>query len=340
MKKIIRNTVLGMAAVLAVIGGFICYKINSPAFGVRTINYVYINEKKDYANLIAQLKTSTHLKNVDLFVRLAQIMKYPENVKSGRYEITPRTTYLGAIRMLRSGHQIPVKLTFNNIRLKEEFAEKIGEQMMFDSDTLLNYLNDPDVTASLGFDTSTILTLFIPNTYEIYWNTPADNFLKRMKKEYDHFWTDQRRRKANSINLSPVEVSILASIVEEESALPSEYPIIAGLYLNRLRKGMFLQADPTVKFAAGNLALKRITNRHLLVESPYNTYQNPGLPPGPIRIPSIKGIDAILNYREHNYLYMCAKEDFSGAHNFAVTLTEHHLNAQKYQAALNRNHIW
>lgn len=340
MKKIIRNTVLGIAAALVAMGGFIYYKINSPAFDIRTASYVYIYEKNDYADLIDQLKTSVHLKDVDLFVRLAQRMKYPENIKVGRYEVTPQTTYLGAIRMLRSGSQAPVKLTFNNIRLKEDFAERIGEQMMFDSDTLLNRLNDPEETASLGFDVRTILTMFIPNTYEIYWNVPVDKFLIRMKKEYDHFWTDQRREKAKAMNLSPVEVSILASIVEEESALPSEYPIIAGLYFNRLRKGMFLQADPTVKFAVGDLSLKRITNRHLLVESPYNTYQNPGLPPGPIRIPSIKGIDAVLNYREHNYLYMCAKDDFSGGHNFAATLTEHSQNAQKYQAALNRNHIW
>ncbi|MCL1937305.1 MAG: endolytic transglycosylase MltG [Candidatus Azobacteroides sp.] len=340
MKKIIRNIVLVIIVVLVAMGGFVYYKINSPAFGIQKASYIYINEEKNYLQLMDQLKTAAHLKDVNLFERLAHMMKYSENVKSGRYEITPQTTYLEAIRMLRSGRQMPVKLTFNNIRLKEDLSERIGEQMLFDSDALLSRLNDPNVTASLGFDTITILAMFIPNTYEIYWNTPVDKFLERMKKEYNHFWTDQRREKANALHLSPVEVSTLASIVEEETALPSEYPIVSGLYINRLRKGMPLQADPTVKFAVGDVSLRRIANWHLHIESPYNTYLYSGLPPGPIRIPSIKGIDATLNYKEHNYLYMCAKEDFSGTHNFSIAFSEHLVNAKKYQDMLDRNHIW
>jgi UPF0755 protein len=200
-------------------------------------------------------------------------------------------------------------------------------------------LSNPSVCESLGFDTTTIVSLFIPNTYEMYWTLSVDNFLQRMKKEYEHFWTDKRLEKANALSLSPVEVSVLASIVEEETADRSEYSIVAGLYINRLRKGMLLQADPTVKFAVGDVTLRRILFAHLEVDSPYNTYKHSGLPPGPIRIPSISGIDAVLNYAEHNYLYMVAKEDFSGKHNFAVSLSEHNQNARKYQEALNRNHI-
>jgi UPF0755 protein len=241
--------------------------------------------------------------------------------------------------MLRNGNQVPVKLTFNNIRLKKDFTERISHQLMLDSPTLLERLNDSSFAASLGFDTATIMTLFIPNTYEMYWNIPVDHFLKRMKTEYNRFWTKERLAKADAISLSPAEVSILASIVEEETAKKEEFLLVAGLYLNRLRKGMLLQADPTVKFAANDVTLRRILYHHLEIDSPYNTYKHPGLPPGPIRLPSISAIDAVLNYTEHSYLYMCAKEDFSGAHNFAVTLKEHNTNARNYQAALNRNNI-
>lgn len=181
--------------------------------------------------------------------------------------------------------------------------------------------------------------MFIPNTYEVYWNTSAKNFMNRMKKEYDRFWNDSRKAKAKEIGMSPVEVAILASIVEEETAAYDEYPVVAGLYINRLKRNIPLQADPTVKFAWGDFTLQRILFSHLEIDSPYNTYKHTGLPPGPLRIPSIKGLDAVLNYQKHSYLYMCAKEDLSGRHNFAKTLAEHSRNAKKYQAELNRRKI-
>jgi UPF0755 protein len=337
--RLILNGLLGFVFLGIIIVAAAYYKINSPAFDISKNTFIYIDNKKEYKEVLLQLQTTAPVKNSSLFKKLAARMKYPENIKSGKYEITPRTTYLEAVRMLRSGRQVPVKLTFNNIRLKSDFAERIGNQLLFDSNVLLERLNDPAVTSSLGFDTITILSIFIPNTYEIYWTTPLDQFLERMKKEYDRFWTKERRAKAEAIHLSPVEVSILASIVEEETASKAEFPIVAGLYLNRLKKGMRLQADPTVKFAAGDVLLKRILYAHLQIDSPYNTYKNSGLPPGPIRAPSISALDGVLNYREHFYLYMCAKEDFSGTHHFAVTLSEHNRNAQKYQEALNRNNI-
>lgn len=338
-----KKSILGVLIILiltaAIMGGIFFIKIFSPAFKTDKITYLYIDEKKDYDAILSQLKMQSKIKDIHLFERLASIMKYPENMKSGKYEIKPQLNYLELVRMLRNGNQTPVKLTFNNIRLKKDFAEKVGSQFMFGQEILLDKLNDPEVCQSLGFDTITIMSMFIPNTYEIYWTVFIAQFLERMKKEYDHFWTAERLRKAGELSLSPVEVSILASIVEEETADKSEYPIIAGLYINRLRKGMHLQADPTVKFASGDFELRRILFSHLTIDSPYNTYRNTGLPPGPIRIPSISGIDAVLNYIPHNYLYMVAKEDFSGRHNFAVTLSEHNKYANKYREALNRNNI-
>jgi UPF0755 protein len=340
MKKIILRILLAIFLLIVTSFGIGYYIINLQAFDIKKNTYIYIEKKENYSDLLLQLKMKANIKNLAFFEQIASIMKYPENMKPGRYEITPESGYLETVRMLRNGRQTPIKLKFNNIRLKEELAEKIGSQLMFGPVALLNQLNDPEITRSLGFDTSTVLTLFIPNTYEMYWNISVDKFLEKIKKEYNRFWTEDRLKKAASIHLSPVEVSILASIIEEETAKKSEYPIVAGLYINRLRKGMHLQADPTVKFAVGDVTLKRILTYHLQVESPYNTYLHAGLPPGPIRLPSISAIDGVLNFEEHNYLYMCAKENFSGYHNFAVTLNEHNQNAQNYQTALNRNRIW
>jgi len=325
--------------IAVVIGGIFFIKIVSPAFKADKITYIYIDEKKDYEALLNQLEMQSQIKDIHLFKRLASVIKYPQNMKSGKYEIKPRLNYLGLIRMLRSGNQTPVKLTFNNIRLKKDFAERVGDQFMFGPEVLLNELNNPDVCQSFGFDTTTIICMFIPNTYEVYWTISVTQFFERMKKEYDRFWTSERLRKAGELSLNPVEVSILASIVEEETADKSEYPIIAGLYINRLRKSMPLQADPTVKFAVGDFGLRRILYVHRDVDSPYNTYKNQGLPPGPIRIPSIASIDAVLNYAHHNYLYMVAKDDFSGRHNFTATFSEHNQNVGKYHEALNRNNI-
>jgi UPF0755 protein len=325
--------------IIGIIAGPFIIKIVLPAFMTDKTTYIYIDEKKDYQAILNQLNSQSQIKDIHLFEQLASMMKYPQNIKIGKYEIKPQMNYLELIRMLRNGNQVPVKLTFNNIRLKKDFAEKIGSQLMFGQELLSDKLNQPEVCQSFGFDTTTIMCMFIPNSYEVYWTTPTMQFLERMKKEYDRFWTAERLKKAQGIPLSPVQVSILASIVEEETADKAEYPIVAGLYINRLRKGMLLQADPTVKFAVGDFELRRILLAHLEVDSPYNTYKNSGLPPGPIRIPSISGIDAVLNYTHHNYLYMVAKEDFSGHHNFAMTLAEHNQNADKYRAALNRNNI-
>ena len=338
-KKIIITTLAAAILIAALIIGIPYVKITSPAFKTDEITEIFIDDKKDYETILNQLETKSHIKDISLFEKLASYMKYPQNIKQGRYEIKPQMNYLDLIRMLRNGNQTPVKLTFNNIRIKKDFAERIGNQLMFNQKTLLSELNNPEVCKSLGFDTNTIMCMFIPNTYEVYWTISVTQFLERMKKEHERFWTTERLKKAREIPLSPVEVSILASMMEEETAATSEYPVVAGLYINRLRKGMRLEADPTVKFALGDFELRRILYAHLDVESPYNTYRNSGLPPGPIRIPSIAGIDAVLNYTHHNYIFMAAKEDFSGRHNFAVTNAEHSRNAAKYHEALNQRNI-
>ena len=267
------------------------------------------------------------------------MLKYPANMRTGRYAVEPGMNNLTLLNDLRRGHQVATRITFNNIRFKKDLAERLSEQLMIGEDELFHLLTDSAYCDSLGFTTETINTLFIPNTYEVYWNISADKLMQRMKREYTNFWTDARLAKAKAIGLTPAEVSILASIVEEETAAVDEYPIVAGLYLNRLHRGIPLQADPTVKFAIGDFSLQRILFEHLEVDSPYNTYKHTGLPPGPLRIPTIKGLDAVLNYMQHNYLYMCAKEDFSGRHNFAATLAEHNRNANRYRAELNRRKI-
>lgn len=336
MKKKIGLVVGILIIVILIVGGVVYYKVFSPFFNISDTVYVYIDERKDYRNLLLQLESEAKIKNIGLFDQIAKTTDYPQNMKTGRYAITPDMNCKDLISRLKNGLQTPIRITFNNIRTKEDFSERIGQQFMFDSGELLQKLNNPEVCSEFGFNEETILCMFIPNTYEMYWNSSATTFLQRMKKEYDRFWNEERLEKAKKIPLTPVQVSILSSIVEEETARKNEYPIVAGLYINRLKRGMLLQADPTVKYAVGDFSLKRILNKHLEQDSPYNTYKYGGLPPGPIRIASISGLDGVLNYSMHNYIYMCAKEDFSGNHNFATTLAEHNRNADRYRAALNK----
>lgn len=311
----------------------------APNFRLSHTVYVYIDEQRDFTALCRQLEDSAGCERLGSFKRLAGWLGYPSRMHTGCYAVLPEMSNRTLLDDLRRGHQVPVRLTFNNIRLKTDLAERLERQLMLSGDNLLRLLDDSAYCASLGFTPETVLTLFIPNTYEVYWNISAEKLMQRMKREYDAFWTPARLAKAESVGLSPVEVAVLASIVEEETAVADEYPVVAGLYINRLRRGMPLQADPTVKFAVGDFTLRRILLQHLEIDSPYNTYKHTGLPPGPLRVPSARSIDAVLNYMKHTYLYMCAKEDFSGRHNFARTLAEHNRNARRYQAELNRRGI-
>ena len=276
------------------------------------------------------------INEVITFSFVAKVMKYQENVKPGRYEITHDMTNVDLVRMLRNGAQQPINITFNNKRKKEDLAIQVSQKLECNPKELIKLLNDDEYLKELGFNSSTIASIFIPNTYQFYWNTSAKDLMTRMKKEYDKFWNDERKNKAASLNLTPIEVSTLASIVEEEQKrLTKERPTIAGVYLNRLRIGQALQADPTIKFALNDFTIKRVTD--LSVDSPYNTYKYAGLPPGPICIPSINAIDAVLNAETHEYFFFCARPDGSGYHDFSKTFSGHRQKAIKYRREQTRN---
>lgn len=304
----------------------------------KTESYVlYIPNNATYETVLDTLKKHEVINDMVSFRFLAKLLKYPERVKAGRYLIKPNSTNKAILDKLREGDQDPIRLTFNNIRLKDELIERIGPKFEFGEKKFREALNSPEVCQKYGFDTITIVSMFLPNTYDIFWNVSTERFLDRMHSEYKKFWTDGRLSKAKAINLTPIEVSILASIVEEEQARKKdERPKVAGMYINRLNQGIPLQADPTIKFALKDFGIKRILTAQLMVPSPYNTYQIPGLPPGPIRLADQVSLEAVLNYEKHNYTYMCAKADLSGYHAFADNYADHIANARLYQAELNR----
>jgi len=289
-----------------------------------------------FEQVIDSLTKNNILNNTQTFKLASKILKYDKNVMRGRYQIKAKETNYQLVKKLRKGQHYPVTFTFNNVRILSDFIQKTEHKFLFSEQELQKLLENSDFLHSIGFTKETLPALFIPNTYQIYYDIDADEFVEKFQSFYHHFWNEKRLEQANELSLTPVEIATLASIVEEENYKEFEKPIIAGVYLNRLRIGMRLQADPTVKFAVGDVTLKRILNKHLETDSPYNTYIYAGLPPGPIRFPDPSTIDSVLQYTNHNYLYMCAKEDFSGAHNFATTLAEHERNATKYRNALNK----
>ncbi len=301
---------------------------------------LYIPEGATYESVLDTLKKNEVINDEISFRFLAKVLKYPDRVKAGRYLIKPDATNYSVIQKLREGNQDAVRLTFNNIRLKNELVERIGPRFAFGEVKFRQALRDPAVAQKYGFDTTTIVSMFLPNTYDVFWDVSTERFLDRMHSEYQKFWTDERRAKAKAVGLTPVEVSTLASIVEEEQARKKdERPRVASMYLNRLEAGMPLQADPTVKFALGDFAIKRVLTAQLMTPSPYNTYRNAGLPPGPIRLADQVSIDAVLNPEKTDYIYMCAKADLSGYHAFANNYEDHLANARMYQAELNRRQI-
>lgn len=302
--------------------------------------YLYIPTGSNFDTVVAQFERRGILKNTQGFIWVAKQKSYPEAIKPGRYKLIDGMTNNALVNLLKSGRQTPVNVSFHFVRTIPQLAGKIARKLEADSTSLVQAMCNPEVLAHRGLNEETCELLYIPNTYEFYWNTGAEGFVQRMAKEYDTFWTEERKQKAATIPLTPAEVGILASMVmAEQSVHKSEWKRIAGLYINRLHKGMLLQSDPTVIYAHGNESIKRVLLKHLEIDSPYNTYKYPGLPPGPIMIPEPDAINAVLNYEKHNFLYMCAKEDFSGYHNFAATIQEHNRNAARYQHALNKNGI-
>lgn len=293
-----------------------------------------------FKNVVDKLYEDKVINDALSFGFVAKTLGYQEAVKPGLYKIDPKMNNLQLVRMLRSGAQVPVRVTFNNIRTKEELAEKITANLEVTSEQFLQLIQDSVYIRKFDFEEETVMSMFIPNTYEFWWNTSPEALFDRMYKEYQAFWTDERKQKAQQLGLTQKEVSTLASIVQAESQKSDERAKIAGVYLNRMKIGMALQADPTLVFATGDFTLKRILNVHKEIESPYNTYKYTGLPPGPINLPDINSLNAVLNAEKHQYMYFCAKEDFSGYHAFAVTYNEHINNARRYQAALNAAKIY
>lgn len=343
MTKRTKNIFISLLISTVIIIGsatYIVYRtVYQPAFNIKRPIHLYISEKETVSDILQKIDNNAHPKCMKALEYVAKYYNYKDNIKTGHYIISPHFSAIQTIRTLSRGYQTPVKLVISSVRTKERMAKNISKQLMLDSLTLIQQMNDTSFIHSIGFNSKTFPAFFIPNTYEVYWNTSSKQLFKRLHKEYRSFWNGKRIQKAKEIGLSPTDVCTLASIVDEETANKAEKRLVAGLYINRLHKGMLLQADPTVKFAWQDPSLRRILNKHLTINSPYNTYKHIGLPPGPIRFPSMAAIKGVLNYAKHKFIYMCAKEDFSGTHNFARTLSEHMANARKYQRELNKRGI-
>ena len=297
--------------------------------------HLCISSGSRYAEVLELLERENIVKNVVSFDRLAQRKNYPNRIMPGRYLIYNKMSNNELINLLRSGEQDPVRLTFNNIRTEEELAASISRQLELDSLTIIQHIRNPDVICNTGIRTPNIKLLFIPNTYEVYWNIDAPQLVSRMQREFNAFWNVSRRERADKIGLSPEEVGILASIVQGETNKVDEMPRIAGVFINRLSRNMPLQACPTVIYAIGDFSITRVLNDQLKTQSPYNTYLHTGLPPGPINLPEPVAIEAVLNYETHNYLFFSASPDLNGYHVFARTYREHQINARMYQQKLN-----
>lgn len=301
--------------------------------------YLYIPTGASFNQVKDSIAKHNLLIDSNSFYSLATDRAYQNKIKSGKYPFKKGMNNREILNMLIAGNQEAVNISFRNVRLKNNLAAMVSKKLEFDSTALVALLDSTEFLKSYGFNSDNIYTMFIPNSYEMYWNITAQDFFTRMNKEYQKFWDSTRLKKASDLKLTPQEVTILASIVDSEALLDKEMPTIAGLYLNRLNNGIKLEADPTVIFANNDFTIRRVLNKHLSKDSPYNTYKNLGLPPGPITMPSINAIDAVLSPAKHNYIYMCAKEDFSGYHNFSASLAEHLANARKFQNALNQRNI-
>jgi len=308
-----------------------------PADGGTTL---YIPSGSTYSQILDTIQSDLKIKKPELLDWLAKKKKYPLSIQPGKYIIKESISINELVNILRSGRQSPVKVTFNNMRTLNQIARKFGRQLEVDSVQIMDFLADESNYATDGFKKENIISVFIPDTYEFYWNTDAKGVYQRMLKEYKRFWNVERETKAKEKGLSKTEVSILASIIDDEVTKKDDKPKIAGVYLNRLKRGIPLQACPTIKFAMNDFTITRVLKVHLDTDSPYNTYKYRGFPPGPIGCPSVEGLDAVMNAEKHDYLYFAAKADFSGYHNFSRTLSEHNRYAAEYQRELNKRKIY
>jgi len=344
-KSVIFKVLISVLFLILIIGSIAFYKFYLMLYqpnvnlGDKKTAYICIPTGSTYKDVLNILDKNNYLENKKSFEWTADFKNYTDKVKPGKYLIKNSMSNNELVGLLRSGKQEAVKLVINNIRTKEQLAGKISKQLEADSLSIINLLNNNLFVEKYGFSKENILVMFIPNTYEFYWNTSGEKFTEKMHKEYLRFWNEERVDKAANIGLTAIEVAVLASIVQSETTKKDEMSRIAGTYINRLNKNMLLQADPTVIFALQDFTIKRLFSKHLAVDSPYNTYKYTGLPPGPITLPEPTTIDKVLNYEKHDYLYFCAREDLSGYHAFAKSFNEHSVNARKFQKALNKLNI-
>ena len=336
MKK---KILLGTAALMVAIAAFFAWKFfAAPVSTEKEGTYLYIKTGSTFKDVQTELVKNKFIHNSVWFRMVSKAAGY-KVVKPGRYKVTKGMSLMSLVRMLKNGQQSPVNFVITKIRTKEGLAEKLANSFECDSGEVMNYLNNMDTLEAYGFDTNTVMSAALPLTYELKWNTTPDKIFHQFYAAYKNFWTDERKQKAADHNLSPLEVSTLASIIDEETNSASDRPDIASVYLNRISKGMPLQADPTVKFALKDFGLRRIYEGHTKVQSPYNTYINKGLPPGPICTPALETIDAVLNSPKTDYLYFVANSDFSGSHIFTSKYEDHVKYARLYQQELNKRNV-
>lgn len=344
-KKGMPKWIWGVLCSLAVAIMVVAWRVYNSGFKLQNTTYLYVDADDNVDSISQKIESQTAPESMRVFHLFAGLLNLKDRIRTGRYEVSPQHTMLNLIRDIRNHHEKPIMLVVPSTRTMDAMAGKLANQLMLDSASIEQYLKDEGNIKALGYTKETLPGLFIPNTYEVYWDVSISKLMERMQKENAAFWNEERMNKLQEVSqyageeMTKEKVITLASIVDSETADDGEKPTIAALYMNRMRKPMALQSDPTVIFAVGDFSIRRVLHEHLKVESPYNTYRNLGLPPGPIRVPSIAGIDAVLNHDKNDYIYMCAKEDFSGTHNYAVSYGEHLRNAARYTKALNERGI-
>lgn len=340
-KKIVATFMIVFAVMLSSFAFYTYQLLYTPNFQIdREDRLLDVPRGTTFKQLQNRLYDEGYVNDLVAFSFLARVKNLDESLKAGMYLIRKDMSNMEVVNMLLRGTQEPVKLTFSNARMVGDLASVLTRTLEMDSAELAPYLLSDSVARLYGFDAQNFISMFLPNTYEVYWTVRPMDLLDRMKLEYDRYWNEDRKRLADSIGLTPQEVATLASIVDWETNKMDEAPRLAGVYMNRLKRGIPLQADPTVVFAVGDFSIRRVLKKHTELDSPYNTYMYPGLPPGPIMLPSIASVEAVLHHEAHKYLYFCAKDDFSGYHAFAKTLIEHNQNALKFQNALNQERIY
>ena len=344
MAKIIKTLGIVLVSLIAAAAIGAVWLYNS-GFTLGKPTYIYIDRNDNIDSVEYKIKETCHPQSMRAFQAWAILLKLEDRIRTGKYEVTADMMMKDLVRNIRNHNEQPIRIVVPSVRTMPEMAKRLSQQLMIDSAEIANYIDETSHLKNWGYTQENIPAFFIPNTYEVYWDMSVEALFERLHKENTAFWNEKRLAKLKEAGeyagreLTKEEVATLASIIDSETANNAEKATIAAIYMNRLRMGMPLQSDPTVKFALQDWGLRRILHKHLEVESPYNTYKNTGLPPGPICVPSIAGIEAVLNHDKNNYIYMCAKEDFSGTHNFATNYAEHQKNAARYVKALNQRGI-